>query len=162
LGSAGQRIVTAGEVLCLAALSAGLRATQKNDYDITVLKGPSVSEIILWPAEVGYTGIEQPDIILVLSEDGVKRRRRAFSQIAQDGLVLYAAGVEMPACEAEMCSIDFTRKGLKPQSWALAVLAVLADRNRAISLEMLDTALRSRFVGSQLEAARQTLDKVTG
>ncbi len=162
LGSAGQRIVTAGEVLCLAALSAGLRATQKNDYDITVLKGPSVSEIILWPDEVGYTGIEQPDIILVLSEDGVKRRRRAFSQIAQDGLVLYAAGVEMPACEAEMCSIDFTRKGLKPQSWALAVLAVLADRNRAISLEMLDTALRSRFVGPQLEAARHTLDKVTG
>ncbi len=157
LGSAGQRVVTAGEILCLAALSAGLRATQKNDYDITVLKGPSVSEIILWPDEVGYTGIEQPDIILVLSEDGVKRRRRGFSQIGKDGLVIYAEGVAMPACEAEMLSIDFTAKGLKQQNWALAVLAVLAHRNRVITMEMLDSALKSRFVGPQLEAARQTL-----
>jgi len=43
LGSAGQRIITAGEVLCLSGLHAGLNVTQKNDYDITVLRGlPSV------------------------------------------------------------------------------------------------------------------------
>ena len=32
LGSAGQRIITAGEILCLAGLTAGLHASQKNDY----------------------------------------------------------------------------------------------------------------------------------
>ncbi|MBW2252410.1 MAG: 2-oxoglutarate synthase [Deltaproteobacteria bacterium] len=38
LGSAGQRIVTAGEILCLAGLSAGLNKKKKNDYPITVLR----------------------------------------------------------------------------------------------------------------------------
>ena len=39
LGSAGQRIITAGELLCLAGASAGCHATQKNDYPITVMRG---------------------------------------------------------------------------------------------------------------------------
>jgi hypothetical protein len=46
LGSAGQRIITAGEILCLAGATAGLHATQKNDYPITVMRGHSVSEMI--------------------------------------------------------------------------------------------------------------------
>ncbi|MCK7509936.1 MAG: hypothetical protein MZV70_41825 [Desulfobacterales bacterium] len=58
LGSAGQRILTAGEILCLAGLHAGLNVTQKNDYDITVLRGPSISEMILSPQAIDYTGIE--------------------------------------------------------------------------------------------------------
>jgi hypothetical protein len=40
LGSAGQRIITAGEILCLAGLTAGLNTTQKNEYNITVCGGP--------------------------------------------------------------------------------------------------------------------------
>ena len=44
LGSAGQRIITAGEILCLAGLTAGLNTTQKNEYNITVMRGrPSVN-----------------------------------------------------------------------------------------------------------------------
>ena len=43
LGSAGQRIVTAGEILCISGITAGLFASQKNDYPITVLRGHSVS-----------------------------------------------------------------------------------------------------------------------
>ncbi len=60
LGSAGQRIVTAGEILCLAGLSAGLHATQKNDYPITVLRGHSISELVLSSKEIDYTGIVHP------------------------------------------------------------------------------------------------------
>ena len=54
LGSAGQRIITAGELLCLAGASAGCHATQKNDYPITVMRGHSVSEIILSDIEIEY------------------------------------------------------------------------------------------------------------
>jgi hypothetical protein len=39
LGNAGQRIITAGELVCLAGATAGLQATQKNDYPITVMRG---------------------------------------------------------------------------------------------------------------------------
>ena len=47
LGSAGQRIVTAGEIFCLAGMTGGWHATLKNDYPITVLRGHSVSEMVL-------------------------------------------------------------------------------------------------------------------
>lgn len=43
LGGAGQRILTAGEILCLAGASAGLHAAQKNDYPITVMRGHSMN-----------------------------------------------------------------------------------------------------------------------
>ena len=43
LGSADQRIVTAGEIFCLAGMTGGWHATLKNDYPITVLRGHSVS-----------------------------------------------------------------------------------------------------------------------
>jgi pyruvate/2-oxoacid:ferredoxin oxidoreductase beta subunit/Pyruvate/2-oxoacid:ferredoxin oxidoreductase gamma subunit len=160
LGSAGQRVVTAGELLCLAALSGGMRATQKNDYDITVLKGPSVSEIILWPGDIGFTGIEAPDVILVISDDGVRRRRRAFDRMNEDGLVVYAAGVTIPPCRAETLCIDLKNKGLAPQNWALAILAVLADRKKAISPEMLETAIRKRFAEAHVDSALETLRRV--
>jgi len=52
LGSAGQRILTAGEILCYAGLTAGLHVSQKSEYNITVLTGPSITEIILSPREI--------------------------------------------------------------------------------------------------------------
>ena len=60
LGSAGKRIVTAGELLCLAGITAGLKATQKNDYPITVLRGHSVSEIILSQDDIGLYRHQHP------------------------------------------------------------------------------------------------------
>jgi len=71
LGSAGQRIVTAGEILCLAGMTAGWHATMKNDYPITVLRGHSVSELVLSPEPVDYTGIEEPKVVLALAEEEV-------------------------------------------------------------------------------------------
>jgi pyruvate/2-oxoacid:ferredoxin oxidoreductase beta subunit/Pyruvate/2-oxoacid:ferredoxin oxidoreductase gamma subunit len=160
LGSAGQRAVTAGELLCLAALSGGLRVTQKNDYDITVLRGPSVSEIMLWPDEVGYAGIDSPDVVLVISAEGVQRRRQIFSQMREDGLVIHALGVNIPECQAEQIGIDFKAKGIQQQNWALAALAVMAAGNRGINPAMLDTAMKSRFSAKQYASAREVVDRV--
>ena len=46
LGAAGDRIISAGLLLAHAAILGGMQATQKNDYDITVMRGPSVSELL--------------------------------------------------------------------------------------------------------------------
>ncbi len=161
LGSAGQRIVTAGELLCLAAMSSGMQATQKNDYDITVLRGPSVSEIILWPDNIGYSGIEKPDIVLVLSEDGVKRRSGVFSKMDSDALLIVAKGITMPECSANRITIDYKERGISSPNWALASLGALAQQKRGITMEMLETALVKRFSQKHYEAARSTLAKVT-
>jgi len=160
LGSAGQRIVTAGELLCLAAMSGAMHVTQKNDYDITVLKGPSVSEVILWPEEIGYSGIEKPDVVLVFSDDGVKRRRQIFSKMSDDGLVICATGVEIPECKAKKIYINFKAKGVSSENYGLAALALLASRERAITMEMLLTAMKKKFSEDQQAVAYRTLEKI--
>ena len=155
LGAAGQRILTAGEILGVAGLTAGLNTTQKNEYGITVLTGPSVSELILSPEEIDYTGIDHPTVVLALAAEGVVRRKALFKQLSRDTLVLQAAGVELPATPAQVVTIDFKSQGLKKTDWAVAALAVLARMNKALSGEMLEAALEQRFRGDTLQAVKK-------
>ncbi len=160
MGTAGGRVITAGEILCLAGMSAGLHATQKNEYNITVLRGPSVSEVILSPDPIGYTGIQRPTVILALSADGVARRRKVFADMAPDGLVIRAAGVEIPPCSARVIEINPKAYGIRPPDLALASLAALAASGRVIRPEMLRAALSARFSGTVLESSSALVERV--
>jgi pyruvate/2-oxoacid:ferredoxin oxidoreductase beta subunit/Pyruvate/2-oxoacid:ferredoxin oxidoreductase gamma subunit len=159
LGRAGQRIITAGEVLCLAGLTAGLQTTQKNEYNITVLRGPSISELILSPEEIDYTGIERPSAIVALGQEGVDRRKAMFNQLDKDTLVVQIEGVEIPVCKARIHRVDLKSQGIKKPDWALASLAVLANQGQFISIEMLAEALRIRFRGNVLEKSLALIQK---
>ncbi|MGD9300126.1 MAG: thiamine pyrophosphate-dependent enzyme [Desulfobacterales bacterium] len=159
LGSAGQRIITAGEVLCLAGLTAGLQTTQKNEYNITVLRGPSISELILSPEEIDYTGIEKPSAIVALDQEGVDRRRAMFDHLDKETLVLLIEGVEIPVCEASILKVDLKSLGIKKPDWALASLAVLANRGQIISLEMLAAALKIKFEDKVRQTSLELIHK---
>jgi len=160
LGSAGQRIVTAGEILCLAGLSAGLNATQKNDYPITVLRGHSISELVLSSEEIGFTGILNPDVIVVLSQEGVDRRKNFFDTLDEETLILQVPEVKIPSCKARIMHIDFKAQGIKSQDRALASLSILAKLNKVISLEMLQSALKVRFKDQALDLSLDLVDRV--
>jgi Pyruvate/2-oxoacid:ferredoxin oxidoreductase gamma subunit len=159
LGNAGQRIITAGELVCLAGATAGLHATQKNDYPITVMRGHSVSELILSKAEIGYTGINKPSNIIALGPEGVDRRKKIFAELTPETLVHKAAGVDLPATMAEICEIDFKAHKVKSQDWALAAIVQLARTNRMLSVDMLDAALELRFKGKVLAQVREVVDR---
>ena len=159
LGSAGQRIITAGEILCLAGLTAGLQTTQKNEYNITVLRGPSISELILAPEEIDYTGIERPSVIVALDQEGVDRRQALFKNLETDTLVVQIEGVRIPACQAQVQRVDLKAHGIKKPDWALASLAVLAHQSQIISLDMLTAALKIRFKGKVLESSLDLVKK---
>ncbi len=160
LGNAGQRIVTAGEILCLAGLSAGLNATQKNDYPITVLRGHSISELVLSLEEIGFSGIVNPDVIVALSQEGVDRRKNLFDSLDQQALILRVPEVIIPSCKAKIMNIDFKAQGIKSQDWALASLSTLAKLNRIINLNMLRSALKVRFKDPALSVALDLIDRV--
>jgi len=160
LGSAGQRIITAGEILCLAGLTAGLEATQKNEYNITVLRGPSISEVILSPEEIGYTGIDRPQVVLALAEEGVQRRKALFSNLDKNTLILQVQEVGLPHTHGKVHPLDFKGQKIKSADWALAALSVLAKMNAVISGEMLRAALGNRFRGQVLESSLQLADRV--
>ncbi|MCP4624123.1 MAG: 2-oxoglutarate synthase [bacterium] len=159
LGSAGQRIITAGEILCVAGLTAGLNTAQKNEYNITVLRGPSISELILSPWEIDYTGIEDPSAVIALDQEGVNRRWEMFGSLGSKTLILQATGVEVPAGKARIHPIDLKSRKIKKPDWALASLGVLAKLGRIISTDMLEAALEIKFkdkiLANSLELVRR-------
>ena len=161
LGSAGQRIITAGELLCLAGAAAGCHATQKNDYPITVMKGHSVSEVILADTKIDYTGIEDPSVVIALAPEGVNRRKTMLAGLGPHTLVIKAAGVELPECSAQVVEVDCKARKIKSPDWALAALVVLAAQNRALNMEMLTAALKLRFNPPVLERAFAIMEKIT-
>ncbi|GAB6146527.1 thiamine pyrophosphate-dependent enzyme [Desulfocicer niacini] len=159
LGSAGMRIVTAGDIVCFAGMVAGLNASMKNDYNITVLRGQSVSELILSPETIGYAGLEAPSIVLALSDEGVQRRKKIFAKLGPDTLVVREASVEIPETKAEVMTVDFKELKIKRHDWALASLGVLAKLGRGITEEMLIPALKARFNPKVFGMAMETVEK---
>ncbi|MBM3302815.1 MAG: 2-oxoacid:acceptor oxidoreductase family protein [Deltaproteobacteria bacterium] len=145
LGNAGQHVITAGEVLALAALTAGMDVSQKSEYDVTVLRGPSVTEVVLSPQPIDYHGSTAPTVVVALAEEGVSARRDLLNRISCDALVLQAVGIEIPATAAELVQVDFRAMGLKRSDWALAALCLLARMNRVVSRDMLRASLEMRF-----------------
>ena len=160
LGAAGQRVNTAGDILGLAGMSAGLNVTQKSEYDITVLRGPSIAELILSPEPIDYTGLETPDVVLVFAEEGVQRRKALIPALGKETLLLCAEGVELPETGATVRKIDLKGLGIKKADFALAMLTVLATYGRTISVEMLQNAVNSRFRGKALEGSQKVIETI--
>lgn len=160
LGGAGQRIITAGEILCIAGLTAGLKTTQKNEYNITVLRGPSISELILSPEEIDFTGIDNPTAVVALDQEGVDRRRDLFARLSKDALIIQISGVTLPNNKARIHRVDLKAQNIRRPDWALASLAVLARLEKAIRTEMLEAALKIRFKGKTLTSSMDLISRV--
>ena len=161
LGAAGQRINTAGEILCLSAMSAGMHVTQKNDYPITVLRGHSVSEVVFSRSPVGYTGIKQPHVVIALSAEGVARKKKVFSMLDADSLVIIGKDLKIPENNARIIEIDFKALGILSADWALASLKFLAAKGFPITEEMLYAGLANKFTGKQLDETRSLICMAT-
>lgn len=69
-GSAGEGVQSAAELFAKAAIKCNLNVTKKGDYPITVGTGFSVSELILSPDEIHYTGIDTADVLIAISQTG--------------------------------------------------------------------------------------------
>ena len=162
LGSAGQRIITAGEILCLAGLTAGLHASQKNDYPITVLRGHSATDVILSPRKIGFAGIESPQVVLALGQEGVDRRKALFSAFTDETLIIMDSRVALPDCRGHKLVIDFKAHKVKRQDMAMASLTCLASHQKLISMPMLEAALNIRFKGKALDGALALVRRAAG
>ncbi|MFP4429324.1 MAG: thiamine pyrophosphate-dependent enzyme, partial [Desulfovermiculus sp.] len=161
LGAAGQRVVTAGELLGLAGMSAGMQTSLKNDYPITVLTGHSVSEVILSPEPIDYTGLSKPAVVIVLAEEGLQRRKHVFASLPERCVVLRAVPeLELPSTRAQVIDLDLKAKGMKKADHALASLAALARKEQVLNMEMLEAAIDIRFPVKIAEASRKVVEAV--
>lgn len=72
-GSAGQRIRSAVGVLGEIVVAGGLYAAQYDDFPISVRKGHSVSDLVVSREPIRYAGVDEPDLVIVMSADGQRR-----------------------------------------------------------------------------------------
>jgi len=145
-GSAGEGVQTAASVLASAAMRAGLQATQKNDNPVTQGTGFSVSEVILSPDEILFTGIEEPDALLVVSGDGCRELGRSgvFGRAGEASLVIADADVTLPELPCRIVRFRF-RKSAGPKAAATAAVAVWAHMTRSVPVDAVWRALEARF-----------------
>jgi 2-oxoglutarate/2-oxoacid ferredoxin oxidoreductase subunit beta len=159
-GTAGERVQTAASLLASAAIRSGLQATQKNDNPVTQGTGFSVSELILSPEEIVFTGIERPDALLVVSEDGVRELERGgfFARLDRTSHVLADADLALPDLGCKVLRLPF-RRSVGPKLAATAAVAAWAQATGALPLDAFWTAVEARL-GTEAAATKAKLTKI--
>ena len=149
-GTAGERVQSAAALFCRAALAAGLYTTQKNDNPITQGTGFSLSEICLSREPIEYTGMETPDVVLVLSQDGWKELEANGTLKRCGAETLFFLDSQLsnaPPC-GQVARLPFRREAT-PKGAALAALAAWLSQASILPAAAWDAAM------STLSAARR-------
>lgn len=156
-GTAGERVQTAASLLGRAAIASGLSATQKNDNPVTQGTGFSVSEVVLSPEPILFTGLERPDAVLVVSQEGAAELSRSgvLDRIAPETLLLADVEVALPPLAASPRRLPF-RKAAGGKSAALAAAAAWVAASGAFPIEALFDAVAAR----QGAEARETVEAI--
>jgi Pyruvate/2-oxoacid:ferredoxin oxidoreductase gamma subunit len=144
-GSAGQRIKSSATLFAEAAMFAGLSATQKDDYPITVRTGHSVAEIILSPETIEYTGIDAPDYVLIISEEGLKRIRSRIGGWPETCTIFTDEGLDLPETRAQVRRLPFGEiaKKVSKLSVAIGSLSAMIQGTGMFPVEALEKAVQT-------------------
>jgi len=159
-GTAGERVQSAATLLAEAAILCGLHVTQKNDNPVTQGTGFSISELILSPEPILFTGIEEPDAVLVVSADGAKELERigVWERVSPATVVLADTEVPLPAFCAIVERREFRRLA-GPKLAALAAVAAWVEQSGLLPLEALWLGVDKRF-GKEAEAIKNRITAV--
>jgi hypothetical protein len=159
-GSAGGWGRAAPRLPARAALLAGLHAAERDDFPVTVKTGHSLSELVLSPRPLAWSGVTQPDAIVVASEEGLGAARRALAQAAPRSHLYLVPGLALPPSLAERFPLDLAASGvalgraghaLALLSAALLHMAVL-PREALLAAAELEEGPRAREALQAIEA----------
>jgi pyruvate/2-oxoacid:ferredoxin oxidoreductase beta subunit/Pyruvate/2-oxoacid:ferredoxin oxidoreductase gamma subunit len=141
-GTAGERVQSAAALLCRAALAAGLYSTQKNDNPVTQGSGFSLAEICISPKPIEYTGMESPDVVLVVSEDGWKELQANGTLAACRGetLLLVDSQIEAIPPTGQVVRLPLRREA-NPKRAALSAIGAWLEKNPLLPPEAWDAVL---------------------
>jgi Pyruvate/2-oxoacid:ferredoxin oxidoreductase gamma subunit len=158
-GSAGQKIRSTATLFAEGSIFAGLSATQKDDYPITVQTGHSVSQIIVSPERIDYTGIDSPDFLVVLSADGLARVRGKIEDLAPTSTLYAEETLELPDTRARVRRLPLAALGKRiGRPFAATVaLAALLEESGIFPPAAFAAAIEARHGGKLAEGALAAL-----
>jgi len=129
-GSAGGGIQSAAKMLAQAGILSGLYATMKGEYPITVGTGFSVAEVILSKKPIHFTGLENPSVVLAVTEDGwnkIKNRISSTSKVLIDSKI---------NSEESYTTKEFLKEGGKKGA-ALSAVSYWINESKVFPIEAL-------------------------
>lgn len=164
-GSAGQHVRSAAGVLGEIAVAAGLFAAQQDDFPITVRKGHSISRLIISPEPIRYTGVDHPNLVVILSEDGLARLGN-LDILESSCLLLAERELALPASssDARPFDLDHVRQCVGRASTALCALVQGLLQGGWIGpiqfVAAADAALDDQYRDQNLRAIRAGVERV--
>ena len=125
-GSAGAKVRSAAKLVGYAGVMSGLWATQSDDYPTTVKTGHSISEIILSPEEIRYTGIARPDALVLISQDGYKKAGRYLASMTPADVLFTTSEFAQVETKARKVILNPKKAGIRITHTNLALLLTAA------------------------------------
>ncbi len=154
-GAAGGKVRSTASALALGGMYSGLWATQRDDYPTTVMSGYSVAEVILSRAEILYMGIEKPDILAVISPEGLSQVPRQLRAMDATQTVYVTPDLaNQIETRARKVVFDLDRAPVPKKALALATTAAIVRHARLYPLEALREAI---CAGQRAEFAQENL-----
>lgn len=144
-GSAGMKIKSSATTFGKAAILGGLHALQTDDYPVTVQTGHSISCLKLSPGPIGYMGLEAPEALFLISEEGLAKSRRMLRAMGPAQTVYRLSGLSAVESRARLVEVDLARmEGKIPKEYvATALLAAYLRAAAPFPFESLLEALEA-------------------
>ena len=143
-GAAGKKIGSAATAFSRGAMLSGLWASQRHEYPVTVKSGYSVSDVILSPEKVLYTGISKPDLMIVLSPEGLAKARAYVGKLSADDTLYINASLLPVETQARQVLLDFDKAGIwarRKEYWAAMALAEVLRHRQFYPIEAFEEAI---------------------
>ena len=152
-GTAGERVQSTAYMLVEAAVLSGANATQKNDNPVTQGTGFSLSEVVLSPTEIGYTGIDIPDIVVAVSEEGIHELKSegVFKRADRSTIIFADEDLDVPESNGRIVRGQFRRK-YSPSGAAFAGILTAVKMTGILPLTAFQDVAAGRKNGQDLLA----------
>ena len=161
MGSAGGKVRSAARLVAEAAIRSGLYVTQSDDYPITVKTGHSVSELIFSSDPIEYTGIERPNLMLILTEDGLAKAEPYLARMTAADRVVMTPKLPKVQTKATVETLDQNRLSTRVAKTEVALVALTAAlvHQKIVPAEALQAAAQqSRYAEKNLAAIAAGLE----
>ncbi|MDH3607547.1 MAG: thiamine pyrophosphate-dependent enzyme [Acidimicrobiia bacterium] len=154
-GSAGAKVRSAARLFGEAAIRSGLWVSQRDDYPVTVKTGHSLSQIVLSPVAAPVGGGGVPDVLVILSEDGLRKARPLLEQMPPSSTAFVLPEFADVTTEAKVEVIDTSESPtrLAKAQMALVMLTAVASRLGLFPVDALRRSAEDKlFADKNLES----------
>jgi 2-oxoglutarate ferredoxin oxidoreductase subunit beta len=158
-GAAGGKIKSTATRLAQAAMRCGLWCVQRDDYPVTVSSGHSVSEVIVSPREIFYTGISKPDALLLLAPEGLNQVKSQLAAMDASQRVYVLPELAAPVDTRAQKMIfggDLARAQRK--TFALSAVAALLQNTALLPLDALRETIRANDTPPRVQESLRAVD----